>query len=782
MNEIYIHATSHLYYNDIPQSFTYIAETMEIALFGCDGIQMDTNHAPHKKHELCILEEQQIYTFHLPSKSVLLITKLPLFQEDESRIYEQSVFQNEEIAVLCIQLAAITKQDKKSNYLLQSYIQKLCFLILNHYTYHGEKEKGYVPIPNENRIRQIKEIIHTQSRENITLVSLAEQLHLTPPYVSQIFTVYFGCTFLRYVANVRLYKAMKDIQHSTKTVLEIAMEQGFANVRSFQNIFQLNFHCTPKQYRKKFHQRTAWEQHSKNSPIYTQFLHEQQDTMSKPDITQEEHYKITLKANEKGTHLQHTWKRLTTVGRARLLLNDDIRKHLVAMQEDIGFEMIRFHGIFNEDMHVYDEDAQGSSIYNFHQVNNVLDFLLKIGLKPFLEIGYMPKKLALYPDMKILDHIFLVSPPKDIEKWQKLVQAFLINCINRYGEEEVLSWYFEFWNNGGLDYKGEGEDRTQKFWQGSLEEYLQFYEATYHAIKAINSKLRIGGPSASINLIKQYSNNFSYYLKYMRQNKCMVDFITFHVYPSYTGDLTGIYYTDLPSFQHLLDTAKSWMKRNKLDMELYISEWSTWGYKEQPNFNDTCAKAIYLVKSMVDSLDQVNAMGHWTFSDYTETMNTTQYDIYSGKVGLITTNGIKKAAYHAFTLMSKLGDIQISKGDNYIFTKRNKNYQLLVFHYQNPNDKIEATAYFHMKLQQLTNGTYEKKVYILNKESGSSYDVWRRMGSYQEISEEDVAYLNAFSKMSYTREVIQINNQEEHLTKNLKDEEALLIEWNYKYS
>lgn len=781
MNEIYIHDTSRLYYSETSQTFTYIADSLELVLIGCDGIQSDKSNLPCKKDDLCIVEEQQIYTFHLPEKATLLITKLPLKVENGCEQYEQSVFQHEEIASLCMQIAAIDGEDKRSVYLLQSYIQRLCFLVLNHHTYHGDVEKATALIPNEERIRQIREIIDAQSKEDITLVSLAEQLHLTPPYVSQIFTDYFGCTFLRYVANVRLYKAMSDIQHTSKTVLDIAMEHGFANVRSFQNIFQLTFHCTPKQYRKKFHQRTQLEQISKYNGVYTHFLQEQRDTLPQESIIHEDTYKISIKVNEQGTPLHHTWKMLTTVGRARLLLNDDIRQQLADMQNDIGFQMIRFHGIFNEDMHVYDEDMQGNPIYNFHQVNHVLDFLLKIGLKPFVEIGYMPKKLALYPDMKILDHIFLVSPPKDMKKWQKLIQAFLINCINRYGEEEVLSWYFEFWNNSGLDYQGETENRERKFWQGSLDEYLDFYEATYQAIKSIHKNLRIGGPSASCYLIKSCPENLNYYLKFMRQHKCMIDFLTLHIYPSYTGDVTGYYETQLPLFQTLVDGIKQWMKKHKMDMELHISEWSTWGYKEQPNFNDECGKALYLIKSMVDSLDQVQSMGHWTFNDYTETMHTTQYDIYSGKVGLITTNGIKKAAYHAYTLMGKLGDIQLRKGENYIFTKRNKNYQLLLFHYQDPNIEKNSVACFHMHLKQFPNGTYEKKIYTLNKDSGSSYDVWKRMGAYQEISEEDVAYLKAYANMSYTREMIRIQDHQEYVMKRIHKEEAILIEWNYKY-
>ena len=81
----------------------------------------------------------------------------------------------------------------------------------------------------------------------------------------------------------------------------------------------------------------------------------------------------------------------------------------------------------------------------------------------------------------------------------------------------------------------------------------------------------------------------------------------------------------------------------------------------------------------------------------------------------------------------------------------------------------------------MANGTYEKKVYALNERSGSSYDVWKRMGSHQEIMEEDVQYLKAHAMMSYVRETIHIEQHEDHETRRLKNEEAMLIEWIYKY-
>lgn len=781
MKEVFIHQYSRLFYSEYEQTFIYTADTLELAMFCSEGIQMEQDNVTTHENDMLILEGNRIYSFHVPAQATILISKVPIDQEEIFQQYYQSKFQHEEIRTLCLFMLNQQGLDKLDEMLLQSYAYKLAYLIMNHYGYQSDTDKQRILLPNEERMKQIHKIIYTQSSDDISLVSLAKQLHLTPQYVSQFFKEYFGCTFLHYVANVRLYKAMPDIQHTNKNLLSIAMEHGFANIRSFQMTFDKVYHCTPKQYRKMLQTRTSFESAYQDDPIFKAFKEKQINLLPANAMQlKQETYQVSLAANEKGIQLHHTWRNLMTVGRARLLLIDDIRKQISEIQKDIGFKTIRFHGIFNDDMHVYDEDDQGNPIYNFHQVNDVLDFLLKIGLRPFVELGFMPKKLALYPDMAIIDQIFIVSPPKDMKKWQEFIQAFIKNCINRYGEEEVQDWNFEFWNNGGLDYK-ENESRNRKFWQGTMDEYLTFYEATYHAVKDINSSLRFGGPSISILVLKKFPENMVKYIQYMNKHKCMVDFVTFHVYPSFQGDLNGEYTTDLPPFKERVETLQKWMKKQNVKVPLHITEWSTWGYKRLPNFNDGCAKALYLIESMVNTLDQVDSFGHWTCSDYTETMNTKENYIFSDKAGLITNNGIKKVAYHAYTFMRRLGDVMLSKGDNYIFTKRNKNYQLLLYRACNDKQAKKAYSNFHMNIKQLPNGTYEKKITYLNKESGSAYDVWKKMGSRLEIMEEDVEYLKASSLMSYERETIEIVHNEDMESRRLSDNEAILIEWNYKF-
>lgn len=791
MKEILIHQDSKLLYAQNEQSFVYVCEQYELVLFGCEGVYVNHGSVGCQEHDCMILQKHQIYSFHLPPKGILLITRLPMKEEEPLHNVYASFFQHEEIQALCILLGNLSGAiDEKSQLLYQSYHARLGFLVLNSYTYFGDTKEEH-SVVNGERLKKIQEILRSHLSEEVTLVDLSKQLHLTPQYVSQYFKKNFGMSFLHYRNRMKLHGAMQDIQEGTLSFLNIAMRYGFANVRSFQSAFMECFHCTPKQYRVLLQQRSIHQKGTLEDEPYVRFMRDMKEAIPATYRNQfEKHYRLQFDA--KGEQpIAHTWRNLMTVGRARLLLVDDIRRQLGEIQQEIGFRMIRFHGIFNDDMHVYEEDEHGQAFYNFHQVNEALDFILKLGLKPFVELGFMPSMLAKYPDMTILNRMFLVSPPKDMKKWQELIRAFLRNCINRYGLDEVSGWYFEFWNNAGLDNQEGNHDETlkMKFWQESATSYLEFYAASYEAVKSIHPQLRIGGPSVDISLIIQKPEYFHFYIQYLKKHQCMIDFLTLHMYPllmqletqeqllamqSQTTKLTT-------EFKKTIADVKSYLKKQKLGMEVHFTEWSTWGYPFKSGFNDGCGKAIYMIKSIVDTLDEVPSLGHWTFSDYTETMKTRESKIYSDNVGLFTSNGIKKAAYHAYTLLNKMGDVLLDKGDFHLFTRKQKNYQLLLFHMASCQETMDEVACFQIAIQGMENGTYEKKVYFLNEQSGSSYDCWKQMGSHQDMMEEDVQYLKAHALMSYVREMMSIQQHQTYETRRLKHQEAILIEWNYKY-
>lgn len=141
-------------------------------------------------------------------------------------------------------------------------------------------------------------------------------------------------------------------------------------------------------------------------------------------------------------------------------------------------------------MMVYQEDHEGQAHFNFRFVDQLFDFLLSIGLKPFIELGFMPFDLAADSSKHVFYEKSYVSPPKSMDRWCELVDQFIRHCLNRYGLEEVESWKFEFWN----------EPEYGLFWPATEEAYYELYARTFDTLKAISPTLQIGAPGRIITL------------------------------------------------------------------------------------------------------------------------------------------------------------------------------------------------------------------------------------------------------------------------------------------
>lgn len=226
-----------------------------------------------------------------------------------------------------------------------------------------------------------------------------------------------------------------------------------------------------------------------------------------------------------GTPIRHTWKNLMTIGKAKEGLYADVQEQLRYVQERISFRYLRFHGIFDDDMMVYGEDPAGNPQFNFRYVDQWFDFLLSIGLKPFVELGFMPSDLASDKSKTVFYNPSYTSPPKSLDKWCEWVDGFLRHCINRYGIKEVENWKFEFWN----------EPEVYVFWSGTEAEYREFYRCTYETIKGISTRLQVGASAGTIPQLTSVASR-DVFFSFCRNNQCLPDFIPVHFYPHDPGE------------------------------------------------------------------------------------------------------------------------------------------------------------------------------------------------------------------------------------------------------
>src|SRR5665213_1707474 len=236
--------------------------------------------------------------------------------------------------------------------------------------------------------------------------------------------------------------------------------------------------------------------------------------------------KVTIDAHAQTTPFPHFWEQMFGSGHAILSLRAGYRDDLRAVKSVTEFRYVRFHGILNHEVGVYDVGDDGKPIYNFSYVDQIYDGLLKNGVRPFVEISFMPKKLAFNPDAL---HPFWykpnVSPPKSMERWDDLMKHFAQHLVDRYGIDEVSQWYFEVWNEPNIDFWG-GIPRQRS--------YFDLYAHTARDLKSDNPKLRVGGPSTAA------AAWVADFLKFTADNHVPVDFVSTHAYADDTVlDLFG---------------------------------------------------------------------------------------------------------------------------------------------------------------------------------------------------------------------------------------------------
>lgn len=337
---------------------------------------------------------------------------------------------------------------------------------------HSESQKKHL-----ERISSITAIIGEQYAQNLSLSSLAEQVHLSPTYLSRYFEQHFGVTFLAYLTQVRLTHAVSLLLTSNETIEQVAAASGFANTHAFVQAFKRRYEMLPSLFRRNNRQsqdRSIREytpgffevEHSHYLSALSKYLDLPVQAQEKSVAT---HRSLSLSMTQPVTTLRHTWKQFVCLSRANELLMEDIRVLLRELQQRIGYQYIKFHGLLSDEMRVCQRDKNGKIVYSFAMIDNAFDFLLSIGLRPLVQLSFMPSVLAKNPSRQVLN--FCVSEPRDLQEWLALIRAVTMHLIERYGLAEVERWLFCVWN--------EPDTSTSIFGFQNNAEFYSFYRETY---------------------------------------------------------------------------------------------------------------------------------------------------------------------------------------------------------------------------------------------------------------------------------------------------------------
>jgi xylan 1,4-beta-xylosidase len=366
--------------------------------------------------------------------------------------------------------------------------------------------------------------------------------------------------------------------------------------------------------------------------------------------------KVEIDAQAQATPFPHFWEQMFGSGRAILTLRESYREDIRAVKKVADFHYVRFHAILHDEVGVYNEDEHGNPVYNFSYVDQIYDGLLKNGVRPFVEISFMPKRLAFNPDAL---HPFWykqnVSPPKSMERWDNLMKHFAQHLVDRYGVAEVSQWYFEVWNEPNIDFWG-GIPRQRS--------YFELYAHTARDLKSVSPQLRVGGPSTAATAW------ISDFLKFTAEGHVPVDFVTTHGYADDTVlDLFGTK-EDIPMDERVcraVAKVKNEIKSSATpEVPFFLTEWNVQGMKES---RDTIFVGPALANTIRQCDGLVNMMSFWTFSDVFEEGGPIAKP-FEGEFGLRAKGGINKPSYYAYGLLHQLGEQRIaSNSKNVLVTK-----------------------------------------------------------------------------------------------------------------
>ena len=443
---------------------------------------------------------------------------------------------------------------------------------------------------------------------------------------------------------------------------------------------------------------------------------------------------VSIDAKAPGALFPHYWEQMFGSGRANLALRASYRADLRQVKQITGFEYVRFHAIFHDENGVYSEDKQGNPIYNWSYVDQIYDGLLAEGVRPFVEIGFMPRALAARLDYHPFWYKPIVSPPADYAKWDALITAFARHLIDRYGIDEVARWYFEVWNEPNLD-----------FWAGDPKQstYFDLYDHTARSLKAVSARIRVGGPATA------QAAWVSEMIAHAIEKNVPLDFVSTHVYGNDT--VQDVFHDDRAIAPHQMVCAAVRKVHEEIEhsarphLPLIWSEFNA-SYKNEQEITDS----IYMGPWLADTIRQcdglVDMMSYWTFSDVFEEQGVIKTPFYGG-FGIVAENGIPKPAFNAFELLHKLGTERLPAAADDVLVTRRKDGTLVIaaWNLVEPGaggaDKTIAFA-----LKGVSNDA-RATIRRADASHGDTLDAWKKMGSPKYPTAAQIAALRKASAM-----------------------------------
>ena len=440
--------------------------------------------------------------------------------------------------------------------------------------------------------------------------------------------------------------------------------------------------------------------------------------------------------------LNTMFKECVGAGRANEGLRADWQQQLAYVKKECDFKYIRMHGLLTDDMGVYHEDKNGNPEYNYQYIDVLYDYLLSIGIKPFVELGFMPSALA-SGSKTIFWWRGNVTPPKDYNKWGDLIRNLTAHFTERYGAEEVKTWYFEVWNEPNLG----------GFWAGTQADYFKLYKYSVNAIKSVNKAYRVGGPAtAGAAWVPEMIN-------FCSKNALPLDFISTHTYGVKQGYLdeygnsgTVLSKDPMSVSGDIINSRKQISNSAMPNLQLHYTEWSS-SYTPADPIHDSYHQAAYVLQKIKQVGNAANSMSYWTFTDIFEEAGP-RFTPFHGGFGLLNTQGINKPAFYSYKFMNELGGKELINADStsWVCKDAKGNVQVLLWDFSNthPGDSVNNQVYYvrdlpakpkgqiKINLSGVPKGTYKLEIYKVGYRANDPYSTYLTINKPTQLTKQQV--------------------------------------------
>jgi len=691
-----------------------------------------------------------------------------------------------ELVTNFVNLVESYKRNKKTNDLLiQSdffkFLYSLSFITALSKTDTTKDYDKYA-----ERRRAIKRFIASKYNDPIKLEDLAHEVFLTPQYLANFIKREFNNTFLQMVLEVRIEKAKKLLLLSKESMTKIALNTGFPNSQSFSRAFKVKNKISPIEYRVVHLSDLTAPKNTTLDEIQLMKADEELITLRNKINTQSITYSYVFDLDIKTSVQQFeskekTWQEMINLGFGENILSSSFQNHIAQVQNELHFKYGRIQGILNP--HLID-NIPNSKKYSYTNFNRVIDYLYSVNLIPHIDFGNKPYKFNI--DSSHYQYISHDNYILNLSDWENYISDFILNAVNRYGKEEVTKWHFEMWLP---------HDHQLTYSSKAIITYADQYAFLYKVIKKTLPDVKIGGfgfnASADKSVIRQVDLELS---------KRNVGFDFFSFVSFYYEFETVINNGAMTSHHDYLKTAIDEIRRSIYPHRtpIYLTEFS-YGVDSRNYIHDSVFHAVFLLYNILNNYRDLKGMGFWRLTDLSEEFKDINTPLFGGN-GLVSVDGLKKPVFHAYKLLSYLGNNVVATGNNYIITSKGTgSIQVLVFNYEHPSivalsqlghniipnqiNKIFGDVKqknYRFILDNTPTGTYRVQTYLLNKDFGSVLDHWIKLGTNVRIDKNEIDYIQDLSKPKQSIEYHTIDTQIT-LEGKIKTNEIKLIRINQEF-